>query len=291
MNADSIAQRTIAPSQTRRRKDTKDSRRHRSFSDTDFADDTDVSDRAPSGDSARTGRAAKARSRGVAAWEGRSSNARACRSTSPHHGSFLRNAHPASTTTSASLPRTEIAGAGLTPALSPTCHLEQDDPLPTCHLERVSPPHTRHLERVDPFPTCHLERVSPRTSRKVPRSAVSRLSLPMPSPPGGTSVAPSTEAPPQPKPPPFLPGIFRLRGLEGRSAQDDMWGKAPAAIAAMAAMPLCAMAHSKCDVSVPSAKSVSKNCDGCDVRWIRANPRSSASHVRCATSAMSPDRP
>ena len=89
-----------------------------------------------------------------------------------------------------------------------------------CHRERPSSP-----------PTCHLERVSLRTSRKVPRSAVSRLSLQMACVPGGISIAPSLKDPPKPKPPSFLPGIFRLRGLGGRSAQDDRLGAVSAAMA------------------------------------------------------------
>ena len=153
----------------------------------------------------------------------------ACRSTFPHHGSFLRNAHPASVTPSrraSTLLR--VVGAGLTPApASPrssawipshrypemrwhphkpdTVWWGGDQPLPygsfsTCHPERVNLP-----------PTCHLERVSPRTSRKVPRSAVSRLSLPMPRPPGGISSAPSPNALPKLQQPCVLQGIFRLR--------------------------------------------------------------------------------
>ena len=78
-------------------------------------------------------------------------------------------------------------------------------------------------ERVSPPPSCHLEQVSPRTSRKVPRSAVSRLSLPMPHPPGGTSFAPSPNALPKLLQPCVLRGVFRLHGLGGRSAQDDTW--------------------------------------------------------------------
>ena len=93
MNAD-----PIAPSQPRRHKDTKKSQRHRTshLLDTDCTDNTDFSDRAPSGDATPSGRDATTRSRGIEVWEGRSSNAHACRPTFPHRGSCLQHAHPAS---------------------------------------------------------------------------------------------------------------------------------------------------------------------------------------------------
>jgi len=49
------------------------------------------------------------------------------------------------------------------------------------------------------------------------------LSLLMPYRPGGISFAPSLKALPKPERSCFLQEIFRLRGLGGRSAQDDMW--------------------------------------------------------------------
>jgi hypothetical protein len=166
----------------------------------------------------------------------------------------------------ASPPR--IVGAGLTPVLSPACHPERVSSPPRCHLEQVSPP-----------PTCHLERVSPRKSRKVPRPAVSRSSLPMAFFPGGTSFAPSRVGPPKPKPPSFLPEIFRLRGLGGRSAQDDMWGAVPALEGAMA-QSKCdgAMAQIQCDGSVQIRVHPRPICDGCD----------GSVRLRCLCASVSP---
>jgi len=105
-------------------------------------------------------------------------------------GSCLQHAHPASVDSSRRAPTLRIIGAALIPSLSPTCH---------------------------------LERVSPRTSRKVPRSEASRLSLGMAHQPGGISFAPTLNAQPKLRQPCFQRGILRLRGLGGRSAQDDMW--------------------------------------------------------------------
>ena len=131
-----------------------------------------------------------------------------------------------------------------------------------CHRERPSSP-----------PTCHLERVSPRTSRKVPRSAVSRLSLQMACVPGGISIAPSLKDPPKPKPPSFLPGIFRLRGLGGRSAQDDMWGTASAAMPAMA-QPKCDGATSPClsaSLCVPRGSTAMSAMTSCAMAQIKCD--------------------
>jgi len=191
-----LTHRTIATSQMsqpRRHQDTKASQFHRNIAvlDTDCTDDTDFSGRAPSGDAASSGRGATTRPsspKGYAVPGSRGIEAR----WTDHH----------------------------VQARVDRIHLRLGSCLRHAH------PASGTLRTPTASPTCHLERVSPRTSRKVPRSAEPRLSLRVANRSGGTSFAPSLNAQPKLRQPCFLRGILRLRGLGGRSAQDDMWERA-----------------------------------------------------------------
>ncbi len=179
MNADSIAQRTIAPSQARRRKDAKDSQRHHNFLNTDFTDDTDFSDRAPSGDSRRIGRTATAPGRGIEARKTDRQTHALAESAFLHLGSFLRNAHPASVdsrssvSSALSLPQcTSREGIKPSPTALPSIRRGGFYTRPRIALNlRMDSMVSRAPVRP---PTCHPERVSPRASRKVPRGNVGR---------------------------------------------------------------------------------------------------------------------
>jgi hypothetical protein len=88
--------RTIKPSQARRRKDTKESRSHRTIADLTQRRRGAEAQSHRSGDSRSVGRVATVRNRGIEVLEGRSATASACRPNFQHLGSRFQRAHPAS---------------------------------------------------------------------------------------------------------------------------------------------------------------------------------------------------
>jgi len=154
----------IAPSQTRRRKDTKDSRSHRTVADlTQRRRDAEAQSH-HSGDSRSTGRTAPACSRGIEAQK-------ADRQTHAFVESTFRTSGRAYGAPARPRWIGEFRHAVHTPI-----QRRNDSPSPVT-LSTTTPRGDAYSRNDGAINTCHSERTSPRESRRIPRGSAGRISI------------------------------------------------------------------------------------------------------------------